>query len=57
MDAVYDYFAPGGLMVGNTLEKKDAVAQKQQTFKVSASEGALDIAPYSAGVITVARGR
>jgi alpha-N-arabinofuranosidase len=56
-DAVYDFFAPGDLMVGNTLEKKDAVAQKQQTFKVSASEGSLDIAPYSAGVITVARGR
>ncbi|MBO4656163.1 MAG: alpha-L-arabinofuranosidase [Bacteroidales bacterium] len=56
-DAVYDYYAPGDLMVGNTLEKKDAVALQQKSFKVSASEGALDIAPYSAGVITVARGR
>ena len=56
-DAGYEYYAPGDLMIGNTLENKDAVALKKQTFKVSASEGALDIAPYSAGVITVARGR
>ena len=56
-DAEYEYYAPGDLMIGNTLEKKDAVALKNLSFKVSASEGSLDIAPYSAGVITVARGR
>jgi alpha-N-arabinofuranosidase len=56
-DAEYEYYAPGDLMIGNTLENKDAVALKNLSFKVSDTEGSLDIAPYSAGVITVARGR
>ena len=56
VDAGYEYYAPGDLMTGNTLEKKDAVSLQKKTVKVSATEGSLEVAPYSAGVLTIARG-
>ena len=56
-DAEYEYYAPGDLMVANSMARKDAVALIRKSHKVSAGEGVFDIAPYSAGVITIARGR
>ena len=55
--AGYEYYAPGDLMTGNTMDNKDAVALKKQTFDVTPASGTLAIPAYSAGVITVARGR
>ena len=51
----YEYFAPGDLMIGNTMDNKDAV--KLMNREVSSAENAyvLDVEPYSAGVLTVDR--
>lgn len=53
--AVYDYFAPGDLMIGNTMKKKDAVALKHATVAPSEKSYKLSVEPYSAGVLTIER--
>ena len=54
-DAAYDYFAPGDLMIGNTMEKKDAVSLKHLTLPPTGKTYNLKVEPYSAGVLTIVR--
>ncbi len=55
-DAKYEYFAPGDLKIGNTMDKKDAVALKNLTLSPSSAHSyLLKVEPYSAGVLTIER--
>lgn len=54
-DASYEYFAPGDLLIGNTMENKDAVALKKATVKPDGKAYTLQVEPYSAGVLTIVR--
>ncbi len=51
--ADYQFYAPGDLLIGNTLEHKDAVALQQSTLDPTGSDYQLNVAPYSAGVLTI----
>lgn len=51
----YEYFAPGDLMIGNTMEQKDAVRLQTCEVEATGKSYVLDVAPYSAGVLTVER--
>ena len=51
--AVYEYYAPGALDVANSMEKKDAVALKTASPTITDGKAALEIEPYSAGVMTI----
>ena len=53
--AKYDYFAPGDLMIGNTMDKKDAVKRMNRTVEPTDKAYVLDVEPYSAGVLTFER--
>lgn len=49
----YEYYAPGSLDVANSMEKKDAVALKTFTPSFTEQEVVLEVAPLSAGVMTI----
>lgn len=51
--ATYDFFAPGDLMIGNTMDHKDAVALQHATVDPTGPSYNLSVAPYSAGVLTI----
>ena len=53
--AGYEYYAPGDLTVQNSMEKKDAVALKKASPAVSGGKVTLEVEPYSAGVLTIAK--
>ena len=54
-EGVYEYFAPGDLKIGNTMDNKEAVKLQNKTIKADSNTYVLDIEPYSAGVLTVNR--
>ncbi|MDO4993039.1 MAG: alpha-L-arabinofuranosidase, partial [Prevotellaceae bacterium] len=54
-DASYEYYAPGNLKIGNTMENKNAVALKTMSVKPSDKSYTLSVEPYSAGVLTIER--
>ncbi len=55
-DASYQYFAPGSLTIGNTMEQKDAVTLKTRSVTPSDNQSyILDVEPYSAGVLEISR--
>lgn len=54
-EATYDYFAPGDLMIGNTMENKDAVKLQNKTIKPTDKAYVLSVDAYSAGVLTIER--
>ena len=54
-EAVYDYFAPGDLMIGNTMEQKDAVKRQYKAVSPVGTEYQLAVEAYSAGVLTIDR--
>ena len=51
----YEYFAPGDLMIGNTMDNKDAIALMHKSVEASNNAYILDVEPYSAGVLLVDR--
>lgn len=51
--ASYTYFAPGDLMVANSMENKNAVEKKFMTVTPSANSVKMSIEPYSAGVLVI----
>ena len=51
----YKYYAPGDLMVANSMDKKDAVALKDRSIKAADNGMMLEVEPYSAGVLTIER--
>ena len=53
--AEYEYYAPGALDVANSMEKKDAVVLKKASPKTSGGKVVLEVEPYSAGVLTIAK--
>ncbi len=53
--AEYDYFAPGDLRIGNTMQNKNAVALKHKSVVPADKQYSLDVEPYSAGVLTIER--
>jgi len=53
--AGYDYYAPGDLMVGNTMENKDAVALKHLVPETADNVVELSVEPFSAGVLTATK--
>lgn len=54
-DATYEYFAPGDLHLGNTMENKNAVALKKMSIAPSSKSYQLLVEAYSAGVLTYER--
>ncbi len=51
--AEYEYFAPGALDVANSMEHKDAVSLKSRTAEPMDGGIALEVEPWSAGVLTI----
>ena len=51
----YKYYAPGDLMVANSMDKKDAVALKNRSIEAADNGMMLEVEPYSAGVLTIER--
>ena len=51
----YEYYAPGDLLVANSMEKKDAVALKMFTPSFTDEQVVLEVAPLSAGVLTIVK--
>ena len=51
----YEYFAPGDLKIGNTMEKKDAVKLLTRTVEAKDGSYILEVEPYSAGVLEFER--
>ena len=51
----YEYFAPGSLNVQNSMENKDAVALKMFTPSFTDENVVLEVAPLSAGVLTIVK--
>ena len=51
----YEFFAPGDLMIGNTMDKKDAVKLQKREVAATEKSYVLEVAPYSAGVLTFDR--
>ena len=49
----YEYYAPGSLTVQNSMAKKDAVALKMFTPSFTEDQVVLEVAPLSAGVLTI----
>jgi len=54
-DATYEYYAPGDLMIGNTMENKNAVELKHSSVAPSGKDYVLNVEAYSAGVLTIER--
>lgn len=54
-DAEYEYYAPGDLKTGNTMENKNAVALKTRNVAPKDKSYTLDVEPYSAGVLTISK--
>lgn len=51
--AEYEYFAPGSLDVANSMEHKDAVRLKSRAAEPVDGGIALEVEPWSAGVLTI----
>ena len=51
----YEYYAPGDLLAANSMEKKDAVALKMFTPSFTEEQVVLEVAPLSAGVLTIVK--
>ena len=51
----YEFFAPGDLMIGNTMDNKDAVKLQKREVAATEKSYVLEVAPYSAGVLTFDR--
>ena len=51
----YKYYAPGSLDVQNSMENKNAVALKTFTPSFTEEQVVLEVAPLSAGVLTIER--
>ena len=51
----YEYYAPGSLDVANSMEHKDAVALKMFTPSFTENQVVLEVAPLSAGVLTITK--
>ena len=51
----YEYYAPGSLDVANSMDKKDAVALKMFTPSFTEENVVLEVAPLSAGVLTIVK--
>ena len=51
----YEYYAPGSLTVANSMENKNAVALKTFTPSFTEEQVVLEVAPLSAGVLTIER--
>ena len=54
-DASYEYYAPGNLMVGNTMDNKNAVVLKTMSVTPSDNTYTLSVEAYSAGVMRIER--
>ncbi|MCQ2197503.1 MAG: alpha-L-arabinofuranosidase [Bacteroidaceae bacterium] len=54
-EAEYEYFAPGDLMIGNTMQNKNAVALQRRSVAPSNKVYTLHVEAYSAGVLTIER--
>lgn len=54
-DAEYEYYAPGDLKTGNTMENKNAVALKTRNVAPKDKSYTLYVEPYSAGVLTISK--
>ncbi len=54
-EATYEYFAPGDLMIGNTMENKDAVKLQNKNVAPTDKAYVLSVDAYSAGVLTIER--
>jgi len=52
-DAVFEYYAPGSLMVANSMENKHAVALQKATPKTDDNDVILSVPSLSAGVLTI----
>lgn len=52
-DATYEYFAPGDIMISNTMEDKNAVELKRKTVKAIGKTYTLTVDAYSAGVLVI----
>lgn len=52
-DATYEYFAPGDIMISNTMEDKNAVELKRKTVKATGKTYTLTVDAYSAGVLVI----
>ena len=51
----YEYYAPGALDIANSMENKNAVALKTLSPEKSDNKVILQVEPYSAGVLTIAK--
>ena len=51
----YEYYAPGSLDAANSMDKKDAVALKMFTPSFTEENVVLEVAPLSAGVLTIVK--
>ncbi|MBQ0142427.1 MAG: alpha-L-arabinofuranosidase [Prevotellaceae bacterium] len=54
-EATYEYYAPGDLMIGNTMDNKDAVKLMQKEITPTEKNYNLQVEPYSVGVLTITR--
>ena len=54
-EAPYEYYAPGNLMIGNTMQQKDAVKLLHRNVAPTSGHYTLSVEPYSAGVLTIPR--
>ena len=52
-NAKYEYYAPGSLMVQNSMDNKNAVALRTRVLMKSGNGLSVEIDPLSAGVITI----
>ena len=50
-----EYYAPGSLTAANTMEERNAIKLQKKDLDVSGNSVSLDIAPLSAGVITLTK--
>lgn len=50
-----EYYAPGSLTAANTMEERNAIKLQKKDLAVSGNSVSLDIAPLSAGVITLTK--
>ena len=51
--AEYEFYAPGDLMAANSMENKNAVVLQKAEPSVGNNRVCLELAPYSAGVLTI----
>ena len=52
-ETAFEYYAPGSLMVANSMENKHAVALQKATPKTDDNDVILSVPALSAGVLTI----